>query len=145
MDSHSTDRTRLREEAGFTLIELLVVIIVIGVLAAIVLPAFLNQTDKGRDANAKSDARNLVSQVESCYVTNRDYRACDTSAELGPIGLDFGAGPGQVRVVGATDRTFEVVAISTANHTFRIVRDTGGPTHRCFPSGEGGCQAGGVW
>jgi len=67
-------------EGGFTLIELLVVIIIIGILAAIAIPVFLNQRQKGYDAAAKSDARNLATLEETYLTDNNKYVAAATAA-----------------------------------------------------------------
>jgi len=62
-----------KEEEGFTLIELLVVIIIIGILAAIAIPVFLSQKQKGYEASMKSDLRTAAQEVESQNVDNQDY------------------------------------------------------------------------
>lgn len=71
---------RRADDGGFTLIELLVVIIIIGILAAIAIPVFLNQRKKGWDAQAKSDSRNLASMQEAYVVDHDNYIDFDSTA-----------------------------------------------------------------
>ena len=66
-------RNRMDSDEGFTLIELLVVILIIGILAAIAIPSFLNQREKGQDACAKSMARTMQTAIETYYIDNNTY------------------------------------------------------------------------
>ena len=71
---------RRRGEGGFTLIELLVVVIIIGLLAAIAIPAFLGQRDKANDAAAKSLVRNGATAMEAYFADGNTYTGADATA-----------------------------------------------------------------
>ena len=76
------------KDQGFTLIELLVVIIIIGILAAIAIPVFLNQRKKGVDAGLKSDLKNAATAVET-YLTDYPSATSATLVQIQGAGYNF--------------------------------------------------------
>jgi type IV pilus assembly protein PilA len=133
------------EERGFSLIEVLVVILVIGILAAIALPAFLSQRSKGQDADAKSNARNTVSMLESYYANERKYTDAEKSNEVTKSGITIGSGKGEVALTLA-DQTYTVVGYSQSGTKFTIAKDANGKlTRSCDNKGDGACPTSGNW
>jgi type IV pilus assembly protein PilA len=112
---------RRGREGGFTLIELLVVMIVIGLLASIAIPTFLNQRRVAHDTSTKSDVTNVGKEVATYYVDGGTGLTLDLAVSPGRAVLRDSSG------IAASIELTNGVALPVANGT----RDLDDPTRWC--------------
>jgi type IV pilus assembly protein PilA len=135
-------RARVQDEKGFTLIELLVVILIIGILAAIALPAFLGQRARAQDTEAKSAVRQAQTAIETFYTDTQTYVA--TKAQLEDIEESLKSGAGASLTVTGTSATgYTLETTSQTGNKFKIAKAAGVVTRSCTKAtgAKGACQA----
>jgi type IV pilus assembly protein PilA len=157
-------RNQLQQEEGFTLIVLLVVILIIGILAAIAIPSFLNQRYKGQDACAKSMVKQMQTAAKTYQTDNNTYANlgltsltaiessitgstsqgnCAPAAQ--PVGTTTTTTPGGIcNTTAPSDSiSFCVSAVSLSGNIFAIAESGGGPRRGCTIAANGnagGCK-----
>ena len=146
-------RARLNKiggESGFTLIEVLVVVLIIGILATIALPSFLNQTTKSKDAAAEALAQSAQIAAEAYATDNNGSYAGLTAGILYQYDATIQTAPGSgsayiLPVTNATATGYTVTAASEGGtSTFSVQRTNGLITRTCTPTGgvQGACVNG---
>jgi type IV pilus assembly protein PilA len=138
-----------RSERGFTLIELLVVILIIGILAAIAIPSFLNQKGKANDASAKELARTAQTTAETIATENGGGYANVSTTELNKIEktipISSSSGNAWISAASGASEEYSVTATSpSTSDTFTIENKKGVVKRSCTGIG-GGCNAAKTW
>ena len=130
MNMNKEVRKQLKEE-GFTLIELMIVIAIIGILAAIALPAYQTYTKKAKFTEVVTATTSVKSAIDICYQTKGTLAVCDTTDTAAVANAESEAAAGDdVASVVVTDDTAVITATGGA--------DVDGETYILVPTATGG-------
>jgi type IV pilus assembly protein PilA len=147
-------RNRAEDEKGFTLIELLVVILIIGILAAVAIPTFLNQRGKAYDSNAQTVAKDAqIAEETYASSNNGTYTTSLTALQaIDPSLNNVGqAGNPSMTISTPIGDNYSIVATAaTTGDNFTLSETTAGADSFTCTAGTGGgqpgaCSTGGSW
>ena len=159
-------RHRAQGQEGFTLIELLVVILIIGILAAVAIPTFLNQTNKAKDSNVTAYLNSAQNAEVNYQTSNSSYatgaagvtslQTIEKTLNSAPTLTATAAGTGSAALSTPTGATpagpitsgFVVTDTSTDTgvvYSLYYNADTGAVTKTCDTANKGVCNANKQW
>lgn len=131
-------------QAGFTLVEILIVMLIIGLLAAIAIPSYMQQRAKAHDSNAKVGARTAQTAIETFASDNRGEYAGATLEKLQAIEPTLTNY--SINLISVGEDEYLISSASNSGLTFTITRGDGGQfIYACDDPGVGGCPQSGVW
>ena len=135
---------KTENDKGFTLIELLVVMIIIGILAAIAIPVFLNQRQKAQDSATKADVTTLGKEIATYFVDNNAAPAAANQVAISGGNYTFNGGTvGRVSqsTITVVNQGFNA-STPTTDWCIALINSAGSGTKVWKYTGRGGLLSG---